>query len=87
MGKKIFCRQRERIVFFLRLWNKIVPPRQHFAHRADRAGNMFDTVDNFVFVITENNIAVFSHNFHNKMFDTRIAHLIQVFERNVNNAL
>ena len=61
---------RQRIEFFTGLWNEILPARQHLTHRTDLRGNMFDTVDDLVIFITENNVTVFSHYLNDQRFFT-----------------
>ena len=40
---------------------------------------MFDTVDDLILFITEDNVAVFSHDLHNQIFGTQITGFIQMF--------
>ena len=68
--KKMFTVFRQRIEFFTGLWNEILPARQHLTHRTDLRGNMFDTVDDLVIFITENNVTVFSHYLNDQRFFT-----------------
>ena len=48
---------------------------------------MFDTIKNHPVFIAENNIAVFSHQFDNKIFLTWIAKFIQMFQLKFYNTL
>ena len=46
---------------------------------------MFDAVNNFSITVTENDIAVFSHQLYNQRFLAEIAHFIQMFNIEVND--
>ena len=46
---------------------------------------MFDAVNNFSITVTENDIAVFSHQLYNQRFLAEIAHFIQMFNIKVND--
>ena len=48
---------------------------------------MFDTVNNFSVTVTENDIAVFSHQLYDQGFLAEIAHFIQMFNIKVNDTL
>ena len=39
---------------------------------------MLDTVDDLILIGTEDNVAVFSHDFHNQIFPAQIPHVIQM---------
>ncbi len=65
-----------RIRLILGFRNKIGFSRQHFPDGAYHAGDMFDAVDDHTFFVTEDDIAVFSHNFDNQFFSAQIPQLI-----------
>ena len=58
---------------------EIAAPRKHFPDRADVQGNMLNAVDNRAVGLTEDNIAVFAHQFHDEKLGAQIAQFIQVF--------
>ena len=59
--------------------NKILSAWKHFADGADIGRNMFDTVDDRHIRLTENDIAVFAHQFYNEYFLTDIPHFVEMF--------
>lgn len=75
-GFEVLQSKNERISFVLCQWHKIIPARKNFPDGTDHAGDVFDAVNNHIPVINKNNIAVFTHNFHNKALLTQIAHFV-----------
>ena len=53
---------------------------QNLADRADQTGNMLDTVQYFVVLIAEDDVAVLSHDFDDQLFAAQITQLIEVFQ-------
>ena len=51
------------------------------------SGHMFDTVDDLVLFVTEDNVAVFSHDLHNQIFGTQITEFIQMFNSKTDDPL
>ena len=58
------------VLLLRRFRDKIGSSGKHFAHRADICADMFDAVNNCEVFFAENNVAVFSHQFHNEKFVT-----------------
>ena len=48
---------------------------------------MLDAVQDYPFLITEDDIAVLTHDLHNQSLVTEIPHLVQVFYVDVEDAL
>ena len=48
---------------------------------------MLDTVQNLVFIVTENDVAVFAHQLNDEKFPAKIAHVVQVLDLKRNDAL
>ena len=62
----IFQRSHKRIVFFsLGCWNEVRFSGKHLSYRTYRNRNSFDTINDCTIFVTENNIRMFSHQFHN----------------------
>ena len=59
---------------------------QYFPDGADHPGHMFDTVYNGIPIVTEDNIAVFSHNFNEQRLLAQITQFIQMFYINTDDA-
>ena len=59
--------------------DKIRSSRENFPDRTYIGRNMLDAVNDCHIRLTENDIAVFAHQFHNKYFLTDIPHLIEMF--------
>lgn len=53
---------------------------QNLADRADQTGNVLDTIQYFVVLIAEDDVAVLSHDFDDQLFAAQITQLIQVFQ-------
>ena len=64
------------IVFFLCFRNEIVAPGKDFTDGAYLRRNMFDTVDDPSGVITEDDIAVLSHDLYDQCFTAQIAEFV-----------
>ncbi len=47
--------------------DKILSARKYFTYRAYLCGNMFDTVNDTVIRVTEDNITMLSHNLDNQL--------------------
>ena len=73
--KSFFC-NRQRILFFLCLRKKIISSRKNFPDRTHMGRNMPDTVKDHPVLITEDDVAVFSHQFNNQIFFTWIAQFV-----------
>ena len=85
LEKSEICLQGIQLV--LGMGNKIGFSRKHLPDRGNSSGNPFDAVDNHIIFIAENNIAVFSHDFHDKFFLAKVAHLVQMFYLDMDNTL
>ena len=48
---------------------------------------MFDTVDDLTLIVTENDIAVFSHDLNNQVFPAEVAKFVEMFNRKMNDTL
>ena len=48
---------------------------------------MFDTVYDLILFVTEDNVAVFSHDLHNQIFGTQITEFIQMFNSKTDDPL
>ena len=48
---------------------------------------MFDTVYDLILFVTEDNVAVFSHDLHNQIFGTQITKFIQMFNSKTDDPL
>ena len=73
------------IQLVLGVGNEVGTPRQDFPDAADSGGDMLDTVDDGIVVITEDQVTVFAHQLHDQCLVTQIAHLIQMFNVNMHN--
>ena len=80
-----FCKFKG-IFLFLRCGNKVCSAGKNFSHRAHVGRYVFDTVQNLIVFIAEDNIAVFSHNLHNQIFCAEIAQFVQVFYSKTNDS-
>ena len=49
-------------------------------------GYVLDTVDDLIFFVTEDNIAVFSHDLHDQVFGTQITQFIQMLDRKTDDS-
>ena len=67
--------------------DKVFPSRQYFPDRAHLCGYMLDAVDDLSVCSAKNDIAVFSHDFHDQFLAADIPKLVQVFNVKVNDAL
>ena len=86
-GKERFLHGRKRVLLILGMGNKVGFSRKYFPHPADHSRNMFDAVKDNAVLLTENNVAVFSHQLDDQLLTAEIAHFIQVFNFNIDNAL
>ena len=48
---------------------------------------MFDTVNDLTLIVTENNIAVFSHDLDDQIFPAEVTKFIEMFNCKMNNTL
>jgi len=70
-----------------RVRNEIRPSRENLAHGTHLCRNMFDTVKDPVVRITEDDVAVFSHDFQNQLLTAEISKLIQMLDLQDNDPL
>ena len=77
----------ERIVLRHGVRYKICSAGQYFTHRTHLCGNVLDAVDDRAFIVTENDIAVFAHDFYDQLFPAQIPQLIQMFYIQVDDSL
>ena len=75
------------IQFVLGGGNEIGLPRQYLAQGADSGGYMFDAVDDRAVAVTEDDIAVLPHDFHNQGLPAQIPHLVQMLDIDMDDAL
>ncbi len=71
----------------LGLGDEIFPSRQHLAHGADLGGDVLDAVDDFAIFITEDDIAVLAHDFHNQLLVAEVAEVVEVLNLKMDDAL
>ena len=71
------------VFFALGFRQEIIPSRQNLPDRADSGTDMFDRINNQALVITENQVAVFSHQFQNQVLLAQIPHLVQMLHGNM----
>ena len=48
---------------------------------------MFDTVNDLTLIVTENDIAVLSHNFNDQVFPAKVTKFVEMFNRKMNDTL
>ena len=77
----------QRIHFILLSRYKIGTSRKYLSNRTYLCGNMFDTVKYHVIFITENDIAVFSHQLNDQFLVSEIPKIIQMFNFEYKNTL
>ena len=68
------------IQFVLGVRNKIRTARKYFADRAYIAGYMLDAVQDHVFIVTENNVAVLAHKLHDQNLVAYISKFIEMLQ-------
>ena len=79
-SKNSFFCDRERIFLILRVRNEPGAARKNLTDRTHVGGNMFDTVKDRIVLLTEDQVAVFSHDLHNQLLAADIAEFIQMLE-------
>ena len=84
---EFFLRSRHRILFRHRIRNKVIASRQYFTYRTHLCRDVLDTVDDASVQITENNVAVFSHDLDDQFFPAQVTHLIQMLNIQVDDTL
>ena len=68
----------QRVFFVHGVRNKISPSRQHFTHGTHLGGHMLDAVDDLIFRVAEDNIAVFSHDLHHQLLAAGVPQFVQM---------
>ena len=87
-AKKSLLRDLQRIqTVILRCGNAVGASRQNFTQRTHRSRYVFDAVDDSAVRIAENDIAPLAHQLHDQGFLTQVAHLVQVLDLEVDDAL
>ena len=66
----------EGIFLILGVRNEILPAGQNFPDGAHLNAHMFNTIDDFVVVITEDDIAVFSHDLHGQYLMAEVSEIV-----------
>ncbi len=66
----------QRVLLVLCLRDKIVPTGQYFPDGADHAGNVFDAVDDHIFLVAEDDIAVLAHHFDDQLLAAQVAQFV-----------
>ena len=85
---KSLLRDLQRIqTVILRCGNAVGASRQNFTQRTHRSRYVFDAVDDSAVRIAENDIAPLAHQLHDQGFLTQVAHLVQVLDLEVDDAL
>ena len=83
-----FCLcDRQRVRFLLCVRKKIISSRKNLTDRTHVGGNMFDTVKDRIVLLTEDQVAVFSHDLHNQLLAADIAEFVQMLELKNKNTL
>ena len=85
--EKFFFCDRERIFLILRVRNEPGAARKNLTDRTHVGGNMFDTVKDRIVLLTEDQVAVFSHDLHNQLLAADIAEFVQMLELKNKNTL
>ena len=71
-----FLRNGKGIGLVLCLRNEIIASRKNLADRAYHTGNMLDAVDDFIFLIHEDDVAMLSHQLDDQALVAKITHII-----------
>ena len=66
--------------------DEVGTPRQDFPDAADSGGDMLDTVDDGIVVITEDQITVFAHQLHDQRLVTQIPHFVEMLDIDMHNS-
>ena len=87
MRCEFFRSYRERIYFLHGVRDEILSSRKNFPDRTHLCRYMFDTVNDLTLIVTENNIAVFSHDLDDQIFPAEVTKFIEMFNCKMNNTL
>ena len=73
---KVFKRNCERVQFRHRVRDEIGSSRKDFPDRTHLCGNMLNAVQNLIFIIAEDDIAVLAHDFYDQTLTAKVPQFI-----------
>ena len=85
--RKFRLRYGERVFFLHGLRDKIGPSGQNLTNGADLGRNMLDAVENHVFVIAEDNIAVLAHDLNIEFLDPLVPQFVEMLNLHADDSL
>ena len=77
---EIRFRDGQRVLFCYCLRDKVFPSGQNLPYRTHIGGHVLDAVNDRAVFLTENDIAVLSHDLYDQLFSAQVAHFVQMLQ-------